>query len=153
MSAKSIATFCSTLLLASPALALVSADFQGKPSTFAPGKQTGAAVWHDGQRLHVQVTSRGSATDFGGKVCAKAAITGLSASQLEAGDHVKLGPKDRCVWLKLTTEGDVDGFSFDLPSGIVFFDLKVGLHQLPAQRIWVGARGAHPSSSPFTLNQ
>jgi len=154
MSIKSTAAICSTLVLsASSAFALVSADFQGKPSAFGPGQQTGAAVWHDGQRLHVQVSSRDGSIDLGGKVCAKSVISGLTTDELEPSDSVKVGPKGRCVWLKMTTDEDVDGFSFVLPRGIVFFDLKLGLHQLPPQQIWVGAAGVHPSSSPFTLNQ
>jgi hypothetical protein len=139
---------------ASSALALGSSDFRGKPSGFQAGKQTGAAVWHDDERLHIEVTNQGArATAFSGKVCAKSSIVGLESVGLEEGDSVRLGPKGRCVWLKLTTRGGSDGFSLQRPSGVVFFDLKQGKRQLPPERIWVGAAGKHPTSSPFTYAQ
>ncbi len=138
------------LTFTTAAWALQRRAFEGQPSNFAAGQQTGAAIWTDGGRLNVRFSATGP-TRFSGKVCSRSPLTGLSTRGLEPDDSVKLGPKQRCIWLRLSTDGGLDEFSFALPEDTVIFDLRVGKAQLPPESIWVGGQGAHPDSSPFAL--
>ncbi|MEN9581149.1 MAG: hypothetical protein RJA70_4158 [Pseudomonadota bacterium] len=142
--------FTSSLLVCGAALALGADAYEGQPESFKAGASTGAAVWRDGAKLKVRFSS-GKATTFQGKVCSRDALAGFSAQGLEDGDSAKLGPMDKCVQFKLTTNGDDDGFDFDVPSKVVIFDLREGQTALPPTQVWVGRKGEHPAHTPFSL--
>ncbi len=140
----------SLLAVTTLAWAIGRQDFEGRPANFAPGAQTGAAVWTEADRLFVEFSATTTAS-FSGKVCSRAPLLGLKQHDLEPSDSVKVGPKQRCVWLKLSTGSRLAGFSVLLPSDTVIFDLRLGRHQLPPASIHIGKLGAHPDSSPFAL--
>jgi hypothetical protein len=141
------------LLVSSAALAMSSADFDGKPSQFVPGRQNAAAVWLDATGLHVRFTTDGARHRFIGKVCAKEKAEGLKAVDLEADDALWLGPEGKCVWFKFWTEGQVDGFDVNAAGNAVLFDLEFNQRPLLPEQIWIGKDNKHPEHSPFALQR
>lgn len=146
-------TLAALLPLAVATLALAPADFAGAPSAFKPGTANVAAVWEDGAGMHVRFTTDGSTQRYAGKVCGKEKVEGLVPVQLEEPDSVWIGPEGKCVWFKLSTQGDEDGFDVRASGSVVFFDLRRGGDALPAKDIWIGSGNRHPEHSPFTLQR
>ncbi len=139
-----------TGLISTAALALQASEFSGKPAQFQAGAVRGAAVWQDGGQLKIRFTSNDGTRTFAGKVCSPGGIQGFRPHQLEKVDSAAVGPKGKCVLFKFQTMANIDGFDFDAPEQVVFFDFKEGLKPLAKEHIWVGAAGVHPEHSPFT---
>ena len=122
--------------------------------TVKPGAVSGAGVWHDGAGWHLRVTHPGTAAvTFTGTIRSGQPIS-AKGFQLEPGDTWKLSNGGRTLTFAFTNHGGLDGLDFTDKCAIVTsFNLQRGGHELSPVQVYLGARGGHPTSNPFTIQR
>ena len=142
------------------AYAVEKIDPNGRP----PGTHAGAtaryALWHDGEGWHLRTMTAEQEHQFRGYIVAhKGIIVQAHATTLEGSgakaDRWKLGPEKHRLTFDFSTKGGEDGIDWRVEGNdpeLEFF-LEIGEKgpKFIADRIFIGASGAHPSSGPFSL--
>ena len=125
----------------------------GTPTVTA-GSVSGAGVWHDGTGWHLRVTHPGTAAvAFTGTIRSGQPIT-AKGYHLEPGDSWKLSNGGRTLTFAFTNHGGLDGLDFtDKCAVVTSFNLQRAGHKLSPVEVYLGARGGHPTSNPFTIQR
>lgn len=128
---------------------------QGAPPTFSAGDRGGDYLWHDLTGFHLRVTHRNDGRQvYSGRVTSSAPMR-IDPVRLERGDVLRLSPDHRSFVFAFADYGKVDGVNFhtDCAAALAVSRLHVGTVALPANRVYLGRREAHPAAVPFTLHR
>jgi hypothetical protein len=127
---------------------------QGAPS-FKAGDAAGDYLWHDSTGFRLRVTHPGHQREvFSGEITSSTAMS-IAPYRLEKGDVVRLSADHRTMVFALSDYGYVDGVNFrtDCAAAVTVSHLNLGNKVLPADKVYLGARQAHPSHVPFTVHR
>lgn len=140
------ATMCSTGRL--PAVV------QGKLPSLKPGSLGGDYLWHDGKGWHLSVTHIGHAKAvFTGTIKASRPISYVKVRD-ERNDVVKLSADKRTLTFRFVNYAYLDGLDFRVDCAKwVGFSLQADGHRLTPRRVFLGAKGVHPTSNPFVIER
>lgn len=128
---------------------------QGAPPNFSAGDRGGDYLWHDLTGFHLRVTHRNDGRQvYSGQVTSSAPMR-IDPVRLERGDVLRLSPDHRSFVFAFADYGKVDGVNFhtDCAAALAVSRLHVGTVALPANRVYLGRREAHPAAVPFTLHR
>ena len=124
-----------------------SIDPVGQPPASVTGGKAGYLVWHDAAGWHVHTATDGASHSWGIE------IDSVAPALTHAGSTGTATPS----LTSLFAEGlvNTDGLNADVKvrAGIkaLRFMLALDSADAPADRIWIGRKGAHPQSGIFTL--
>lgn len=130
------------------------AAVNGAPANFHAGELGGAYLWHTTKGWRLRVTHRGHGkVVFTGTIHSQQPIS-YQGYRLERSDSVTLSGNRRTLSFRFVDYGGVDGIDFvDNCSRNTVAGFARDGHRLPATRVFLGARGAHPTSDPFDLQR
>jgi hypothetical protein len=128
---------------------------QGAPPNFAAGDRGGDYLWHDLTGFHLRVTHRNDGRQVYSGLVTSSAPMRIDPVRLERGDVLRLSPDHRSFVFAFADYGKVDGVDFhtDCAAALAVSRLHVGTAALPANRVYLGRREAHPAAVPFVLHR
>lgn len=128
---------------------------QGAPANFSAGDRGGDYLWHDLSGFHLRVTHRNDGRQVYSGLITSSAPMRMDPVRLERGDVLRLGPDRRSIVFAFADYGKVDGVNFhtDCAAALAVSRLHVGRAALPANRVYLGHREAHPAAVPFVLRR
>lgn len=128
---------------------------QGAPAGFSAGDRGGDYLWHDLTGFHLRVTHRNDGRQVYSGLITSSAPMRIDPVRLESGDVLRLSPDHRSFVFAFADYGRVDGVNFhtDCAATLTVSRLHVGSAALPASRVYLGHREAHPAAVPFTLHR
>ena len=128
---------------------------QGAPTNFHPGGAGGDYLWHDSTGFHLRVTHRSNDRAVYSGVITSPTPMRKDAVRLEGSDVAALSSDRKTLVFRFANYGHVDGMNFhtDCASHITLSRLYVGTAHLPANRVYLGSKEAHPAHIPFALTR
>jgi hypothetical protein len=128
---------------------------QGAPAGFTAGDRGGDYLWHDATGFHLRVTHRNDGRQVYSGLITSSAPLRIDPVRLERGDLLRLSPDRRSFAFAFADYGRIDGVNFhtDCAARLTVSRLHVGTAALPAGRVYLGRREAHPAAVPFTLHR
>jgi len=128
---------------------------QGAPAGFSAGDRGGDYLWHDLTGFHLRVTHRNDGRQVYSGMVTSSAPMRIDPVRLERGDVLRLLPDHRSFVFAFADYGKVDGVNFhtDCAAALAVSRLHVGPAALPANRVYLGRREAHPAAVPFVLHR
>jgi hypothetical protein len=128
---------------------------QGAPAGFTAGDRGGDYLWHDATGFHLRVTHRNDGRQVYSGLITSSAPLRIDPVRLERGDVLRLSPDRRSFAFAFADYGRIDGVNFhtDCAATLTVSRLHVGTAALPAGRVYLGRREAHPAGVPFTLHR
>lgn len=128
---------------------------QGAPANFSAGDRGGDYLWHDLAGFHLRVTHRNDGRQVYSGLITSSAPMRIDPVRLERGDVLRLSPDRRSIVFAFADYGKVDGVNFhtDCAAALAVSRLHVGRAALPANRVYLGHREAHPAAVPFVLRR
>ena len=128
---------------------------QGAPPNFSAGDRGGDYLWHDLTGFHLRVTHRNDGRQVYSGLVTSSAPMRIDPVRLERGDVLRLSPDHRSFVFAFADYGKVDGVNFhtDCAAALTVSRLHVGKAALPANRVYLGRREAHPAAVPFVLHR
>jgi hypothetical protein len=128
---------------------------QGAPANFSAGDRGGDYLWHDLAGFHLRVTHRNDGRQVYSGLITSSAPMRIDPVRLERGDVLRLSPDRRSIVFAFADYGKVDGVNFhtDCAAALAVSRLHVGRAVLPANRVYLGHREAHPAAVPFLLHR
>jgi len=128
---------------------------QGAPAGFTAGDRGGDYLWHDATGFHLRITHRNDGRQVYSGLITSSAPLRIDPVRLERGDVLRLSPDLRSFAFAFADYGRIDGVNFhtDCAATLTVSRLHVGAATLPAGRVYLGWREAHPAGVPFTLHR
>jgi hypothetical protein len=132
-------------------------DPRGRPEGFKEGDTARYAVWHDEHGWHLRTTTAKKKHHFTGKIEVEGGVLEhVHSFDLEKegklADHWKVSAKKHEVRFDFATDRGLDGINFHTSKDAkrLIFTLHIDGKE-ETGRVYVGRRGQHPQTIPFTL--
>jgi len=129
------------------------AGAEGQPANFHAGSEGGVYIWHTSDGWRLRVTHPGhDRVEFKGTI-----TTGGRIHQVERrteSNDVAVNKSRHKVAYRFANYGYVDGLDFHMSCTRGFaVNATVNGQRLPADHVFIGADGHHPSQVPFTVRR
>lgn len=147
-----------TLLIAGAAAAspwfLEPGRWFGRPSGWDAGDSASYALWRDDSGWHLRATTKIRSRTFSGVVKIKGGeLTAVRPAGLESKDRMMLTHDRNTVRFSFKVRRGVDGFDWRWKGDFTRFNLYLDGKRIDRSKIFIGKRGRHPGSNPFTYRR
>ena len=135
----------------------VTPEARGKPPGFEPGRPAHFWVWFGDGQWHLRTTTDKKTHRFQGTIEAAGGVfTRLHIPKAEGlgpnSDKIALNNARTAIAFDFTTDGQVDGVSFDVGPAVTALGFTLAIDGQPQPlRITIGKGGDHPPAAKFVL--
>jgi len=126
----------------------------GKPSGWGAGENASYALWRDDAGWHLRATTKIRSRTFSGVIKIKGGdLTSVKPTGLEKQDRMILTPGRDTINFSFKVRRGVDGFDWRWNGDIARFNLYLDGKRIDPSKVFIGRRGVHPASNPFSFRR